>query len=71
MVAAKLQILMAIGVALSVVQAGPVDYNHGSKGSSFNNKAICTSPQCVLTASGIINDMDPTADPCQDFSKFT
>ncbi|KAK5820647.1 hypothetical protein F5H01DRAFT_404111, partial [Linnemannia elongata] len=32
---------------------------------------ICTTPQCVLTASGIINDMDPTADPCQDFSKFT
>ncbi|KAK5796897.1 hypothetical protein F5H01DRAFT_385459 [Linnemannia elongata] len=71
MVAAKLQLLMAIGVALSVVQAGPVDNNHGSKGPSFNNKAICTTPQCVLTASGIINDMDPTSDPCQDFSKFT
>ncbi|KAF9154692.1 hypothetical protein BG015_000220 [Linnemannia schmuckeri] len=70
MVAAKIQLLMAIGVALSVVQAGPIDNNHGSK-PTLNNKAICTTPQCVLTASGIINDMDPTADPCQDFSKFT
>ncbi|KAF9545334.1 hypothetical protein EC957_011088 [Mortierella hygrophila] len=71
MVAGKLKLLMAISVALSAVQAGPVDNNHGSKGPSFNNKAICTTRQCVLTASGIINDMDPTADPCQDFSKFT
>ncbi|KAK3840046.1 MAG: hypothetical protein JOS17DRAFT_725821 [Linnemannia elongata] len=71
MVAAKLKLLMAIGVALSIVQAGPIDNNYGSNGSSLNNKAICTTPQCVLTASAIINDMDPTADPCQDFSKFT
>ncbi|KAF8931453.1 hypothetical protein BGZ47_011839 [Haplosporangium gracile] len=70
MVAAKVQLLMAIGVALSVVQAGPIDSNHGNK-PTLNNKAICTTPQCVLTASGIINDMDPTADPCLDFSKFT
>ncbi|KAK3840063.1 MAG: hypothetical protein JOS17DRAFT_798110 [Linnemannia elongata] len=40
MVAAKLQLLMAIGVALNVVQAGPVDNTHGSKGPSFNNKRV-------------------------------
>ncbi|KAG0302166.1 hypothetical protein BGZ97_002475 [Linnemannia gamsii] len=71
MVAAKIQLLMAIGVALSVVQAGPVDNSNGGNKPVLSNKAICTTPQCVLTAAGILEDMDPTADPCQDFSKFT
>ncbi|KAG0301927.1 hypothetical protein BGZ97_002554 [Linnemannia gamsii] len=73
MVATKIQLLTAIGVALSVVQAGPVpitNNNHGGK-PSFNNKAICTTPQCVLTAAGFLNDMEPLANPCEDFSKFT
>ncbi|KAF9149193.1 hypothetical protein BG015_009027 [Linnemannia schmuckeri] len=61
--ATRLHVLMAIGVALSVVQAAPTQ-------SSINNQAICTTPQCVLTAAGIINDMDPEIDPCQDFRQF-
>lgn len=40
MVAAKLKLLMAIGVALSIVQAGPIDNNYGSNGSSLNNKVL-------------------------------
>ncbi|KAF9933256.1 hypothetical protein FBU30_006024 [Linnemannia zychae] len=70
MVVVKLQVLMAIGAALSVVQAGPIDTNQSSK-PAFGSKEICTSPQCVITAASILSDMDPTADPCQDFSKFT
>ncbi|KAG0285292.1 Membrane metallo-endopeptidase-like 1 [Linnemannia gamsii] len=70
MIATKLQILMAIGVALSVAQAGPIQNSNGNK-PSFNNKATCTSQQCVIAAAGIISDMDSTVDPCQDFSKFT
>ncbi|KAF9154687.1 hypothetical protein BG015_000215 [Linnemannia schmuckeri] len=66
----KSQLLMAIGVALSVVQAGPIDNSNGGNKPTLNNKAICTTSQCVLTASGILNDMDPTADPCQDFNQF-
>ncbi|KAK3840070.1 MAG: hypothetical protein JOS17DRAFT_2490 [Linnemannia elongata] len=54
--ATKLHILLAIGVALSVVRTAPTQ-------SSINNK-------CVLTAAGIINDMDPEIDPCQDFRQF-
>ncbi|KAF9154691.1 hypothetical protein BG015_000219 [Linnemannia schmuckeri] len=68
MVAPKIQILMAIGVALGVVQAGPISIR-GDK-PSFDNKATCKSAQCKLTANGIISDMDPSVDPCQDFSKF-
>ncbi|KAK3825806.1 MAG: hypothetical protein J3Q66DRAFT_277932, partial [Benniella sp.] len=33
--------------------------------------AICTSPQCVLTAASIMSDMNPQADPCEDFSAYT
>ncbi|KAF9154486.1 hypothetical protein BG015_000773 [Linnemannia schmuckeri] len=71
MVAPKIQILMAIGVVLGIVQAGPIDYNNHVNKSPTNNMATCTTPQCRLTAAGIVSDMDPTVDPCQDFSKFT
>ncbi|KAG0294782.1 hypothetical protein BGZ96_000448 [Linnemannia gamsii] len=71
MVAAKIQLLMAIGVALSVVQAGPVDNSNGGNRPVLNNKAICTTQECVVTAAGILNDMDHSADPCQDFNQFT
>ncbi|KAF9139533.1 hypothetical protein BG015_001984 [Linnemannia schmuckeri] len=71
MVSAKIQFLVAIGVALGVVQAGPINNNHGNKGPSLNNKAICTTPHCVTAAAGILSDMDTSVDPCQDFSKFT
>ncbi|OAQ25759.1 hypothetical protein K457DRAFT_128879 [Linnemannia elongata AG-77] len=47
---------MAINVAVSVVQTGS-DNNHG-------NKVTCMTPQCRLTAAGIL------ADPSQHFSKF-
>ncbi|KAF9900448.1 hypothetical protein EC991_007326 [Linnemannia zychae] len=33
--------------------------------------AICTTQHCVLAAAGIISDMDPDIDPCEDFSQFT
>ncbi|KAG9061825.1 hypothetical protein KI688_006976 [Linnemannia hyalina] len=69
MVAPKIQILMAIGVALGVVQAGPISIRADKP--SFDNKATCKSAQCKLTANGIISDMDPSVDPCQDFAKFT
>ncbi|KAF9083559.1 hypothetical protein BGX29_003069, partial [Mortierella sp. GBA35] len=66
---------MATGVVLSVVRADIGDINnHAAKPNRkpfLDNKAICTSPQCVLTAAGIINDMDSQTDPCQDFSQFT
>jgi hypothetical protein len=39
MITPKIQILMALGVALGVVQAGPIDNNHGNK-PTFNNKVL-------------------------------
>ncbi|KAG0205694.1 hypothetical protein BGX33_007787 [Mortierella sp. NVP41] len=71
--AAKLYALMAIGVTLSVARAdiGDINNNASNPKSLSNNKAICTTPRCVLTAAGIINDIDAQADPCQDFHQFT
>lgn len=42
-----------------------------SSNITLHEQVTCLASQCVLTASHIINDMDPTVDPCQDFSKFT
>lgn len=39
--------------------------------SALIHQATCKSEQCKLTANGIISDMDPSVDPCQDFAKFT
>ncbi|KAK3835593.1 MAG: hypothetical protein J3R72DRAFT_214394 [Linnemannia gamsii] len=61
----RINVLMAIAVALSVVYAAPTQPT-----SSIGNQAICTTPQCVLTAAGILNDIDPESDPCQDFNQF-
>ncbi|KAK3838092.1 MAG: hypothetical protein J3R72DRAFT_512589 [Linnemannia gamsii] len=62
MVPTKVCILLAVGVALTAVQAAPIVDNSNIT-PSLNNK-------CVLTAAGILNDMDALADPCQDFNQF-
>ncbi|KAG0006918.1 hypothetical protein BGZ65_001758 [Modicella reniformis] len=36
----------------------------------FVLKSVCTSPQCVLTAASIMNDMNLQVDPCDDFSAY-
>ncbi|KAF9161261.1 hypothetical protein BGX21_000594 [Mortierella sp. AD011] len=54
----KLLILLAINAALQfTAQCAPV-------------VGVCNSPQCVRSASQILNDMLPSADPCVDFSEF-
>ncbi|KAG0277094.1 hypothetical protein BGZ95_006521 [Linnemannia exigua] len=57
------------GVAMCMIQAVPLT-NSNNDNKAFLNNAFCTAPQCVLTAADILNDMDPLADPCQDFSQF-
>ncbi|KAI8379642.1 uncharacterized protein BYT42DRAFT_334708 [Radiomyces spectabilis] len=32
---------------------------------------LCSTPQCVLTASQILKDIDMTVDPCEDFYAYT
>ncbi|CAO3703649.1 unnamed protein product [Rhizopus stolonifer] len=38
-----------------------------------NNKTspVCLTPECVLTASQILQDIDMTLDPCDDFYQYT
>ncbi|KAG0365785.1 hypothetical protein BGX24_003969 [Mortierella sp. AD032] len=52
-----------------MIQAAPLSNNNGNK-VSFNNSAICTTPQCVLAAADVLGDMDALVDPCQDFSQY-
>ncbi|KAG0057100.1 hypothetical protein BGZ83_001534 [Gryganskiella cystojenkinii] len=52
--------MVAIGVALQTARSA----------APSSSQPICTTQQCVLTSSDIIRDMNPQADPCQDFSEF-
>ncbi|KAG0220040.1 hypothetical protein BGX33_009592 [Mortierella sp. NVP41] len=68
MISTKIFVLMAIDAALSVVRTAPVTIpNEGV----LTNQDTCTTPNCVATATGIHDDMNPDADPCEDFSQFT
>ncbi|KAG0377644.1 hypothetical protein BGX24_005713 [Mortierella sp. AD032] len=58
----KMYWLMAIGMALQVVQTAP---------STLSNSDVCTSSQCVQTAASIIRDMNTAINPCEDFSAYT
>ncbi|XP_078497054.1 membrane metallo-endopeptidase-like 1 isoform X1 [Lissotriton helveticus] len=37
---------------------------------STNSENICTTPGCVTAASRIIQNMDPTAEPCKEFYQY-
>ncbi|XP_053942086.1 membrane metallo-endopeptidase-like 1 isoform X3 [Cuculus canorus] len=43
-----------------------------SRGSHYgtNSVNVCTTPGCVTAAARIIQNMDPTADPCKDFYQY-
>ncbi|KAF9904456.1 hypothetical protein EC991_002674 [Linnemannia zychae] len=86
----KIPFLVAIGMALAVVQADPIisiptDLNFDlpvlhdqrarapkppKKSPPPSNKQTCKTPQCIQLAKEIMNDMNPKADPCQDFTQF-
>lgn len=34
------------------------------------SKEVCNTPGCVKAASALIENMDPSVDPCQDFYQF-
>ncbi|KAG0049846.1 hypothetical protein BGZ83_005339 [Gryganskiella cystojenkinii] len=50
----------AIGMALSVMQSA----------AALTKEDVCSTPECKEIASGILHDMNPDIDPCQDFSEF-
>ncbi|KTF87990.1 hypothetical protein cypCar_00013003 [Cyprinus carpio] len=47
--------------------------NESSKGLKYRSKAdrnICTTPQCVTAAARLLQNMDPSVEPCQDFYQY-
>lgn len=46
----------------------PVNSNSIHDQNSFKN--ICLTPGCIHTASDVLNNMDPSIDPCDDFYQF-
>ncbi|KAF9118868.1 hypothetical protein BGX30_004243, partial [Mortierella sp. GBA39] len=70
--ATKISLLVAVSLVVSLVQAEPIPIlkERASKDPSLSNKATCKTPHCVTAAKEILDDMNPKADPCQDFSQF-
>uniref|UniRef100_A0A8C0V6N9 Membrane metalloendopeptidase like 1 n=1 Tax=Cyanistes caeruleus TaxID=156563 RepID=A0A8C0V6N9_CYACU len=63
--AVLLLLMTCAAVALVILYAS-------SRGSYYgtNSGKICTTPGCVTAAARIIQNMDPTADPCKDFYQY-
>ncbi|KAF9089372.1 hypothetical protein BGX29_012095 [Mortierella sp. GBA35] len=58
----KLYMMLAISAALQLItQGAPV---------AAPVSGICNTPHCLQTARNILQDMQPSADPCIDFSQF-
>ncbi|XP_014799382.1 PREDICTED: membrane metallo-endopeptidase-like 1 [Calidris pugnax] len=63
---AVLLLLMTCAVvALVILYASSRGTHYGT-----NSGNICTTPGCVTAAARIIQNMDPTADPCKDFYQY-
>ncbi|XP_065506002.1 membrane metallo-endopeptidase-like 1 isoform X3 [Caloenas nicobarica] len=63
---AVLLLLMTCAVvALVILYASSRGTRYGSSSGS-----VCTTPGCVTAAARIIQNMDPTADPCKDFYQY-
>lgn len=46
------------------------DYNKGVRTVKQEDFEVCTTPECALAAARIIEGMDLTVDPCQDFFQY-
>eukprot|EP00050_Salpingoeca_kvevrii_P017030 m.60983 g.60983 ORF g.60983 m.60983 type:complete len:733 (+) comp7318_c0_seq2:201-2399(+) len=57
-------VCVALLIALGVVY----NSNHGSSGSP--SPQPCVTAECVKTAATVLQAMDPTADPCDDFYQY-
>ncbi|XP_025067701.1 membrane metallo-endopeptidase-like 1 isoform X3 [Alligator sinensis] len=52
-------------VALVILYASSRDANYGT-----NSGNVCTTPGCVTAAARIIQNMDPTTEPCNNFYQY-
>jgi len=73
-------LLSILGVtAMAMMVTGAVLVKPGEKGEHVNTgelrgkvtQDVCTTPECALAAAEIIQAMDITADPCEDFFRFS
>merc|ERR1711892_8313 len=73
-------LLSVMGVAgLAMMVTGVVVVRPGDKGGHVESRGfggeikqedVCLTPECAVAAAGIIQTMDITADPCDDFFRF-
>merc|ERR1719500_331945 len=70
-----LSVLGVAGMAMmvtGVMVANPGGNSMGNKGARGNIKQedVCLTPECAVAAGAIVQAMDVTADPCDDFYRF-
>jgi len=72
-----LPLMVALAVLISESSAFVVSSKEIPKSTKRNplktadGKAICTTTECVIAASNLIQAMDLTADPCEDFFQYS
>ena len=59
---------MALAIVLSISISQGV--SHLSLISENNNGDSCNTPGCITAAHTLIQNMDPSADPCEDFYQY-
>lgn len=52
----------------SINNVVPQQHNHNSQSTDIGN--ICLTPECVKTASSILENLDENVSPCDDFYQF-
>jgi hypothetical protein len=60
-------ILLVISAVMSGLFAASITRNQGGSGEETT---VCLNSSCVLIAARILNSLDTTVDPCNDFYSF-
>jgi len=69
-------LLAMLGVCCGVFMIGGIVVTNSGSGQNdmYNSKSyqddVCLTPECAIAAANIIENMDITADPCDDFYRF-
>ncbi|XP_022104228.1 membrane metallo-endopeptidase-like 1 [Acanthaster planci] len=63
-------VVLLIGLIVTAASSVSTMELGGASKSPLSTEGVCTSPECVITAGNVLDSMDLTADPCQDFYQF-
>ncbi|CAG7836817.1 unnamed protein product [Allacma fusca] len=63
-------VFVILGLLISFLMLAVSATNKSQEGIS-NLDEICMSPECVITAERVMNSMDSTQNPCEDFFAFS